>query len=110
MEAVFQNIGLAAGVLFAAVCYGGIVFRLLKQKRSMKKTVDAVLVNKQQYTQQMVSRAQGVQKAERYVLTFSAQGRRLDFYVSAPVYESCALEETGVLVYQGERFISFDRV
>jgi hypothetical protein len=41
------------------------------------------------------------------VVTFSAEGKRLSFYVSAFSYAGYTINESGMLTYKGDRLIGF---
>ncbi len=82
-----------------------VVVRKLKGRFSPVKRVRAVVVDKHRV--EFFSKYAGNGKTERYVVTFSAEGKRLSFYVSAFSYAGYTVNESGTLTYQGDRLIGF---
>lgn len=82
-----------------------VVVRKLKGRLSPVKRVRAVVVDK--HTVEFFSKYAGNGKTEKYVVTFSAEGKRLSFYVSAFSYAGYTINESGTLTYQGDRLIGF---
>lgn len=82
-----------------------VVVRKLKGRFSPIKTVHAVVVDK--HTVEFFSKYAGNGKTEKYVVTFSAEGKRLSFYVSAFSYAGYTINESGMLTYKGDRLIGF---
>ncbi len=82
-----------------------VVVRKLKSRFSPVKRVGAVVVDK--HTVEFFSKYAGNGKTERYVVTFSAGGKRLSFYVSEFSYAGYTVNESGTLTYQGDRLIDF---
>ncbi len=82
-----------------------VVVRKLRSRFSPVKKVRAVVVDK--HTVEFFSKYAGNGKTEKYVVTFSAEGKRLSFYVSAFSYAGYTINESGTLTYQGDRLIGF---
>ena len=88
-----------------AVALIGFVIRTIRNKRGPVKTVQAEVVGKQ--TVENFSKYSGTGKTTRYVVIFSAGGRKLSFYVSEFSYKGYKKGEKGTLKYKGDRLIDF---
>ena len=88
-----------------AVAMVSIVIRVIRNKRGPVKTVQAEVVGKQ--TVENFSKYSGTGKTTRYVVIFSAGGRKLSFYVSEFSYKGYKKGEKGTLKYKGDRLIDF---
>lgn len=80
--------------------------RFLRNWRAPVKTVKAKVIDK--HTLENFSRYSGNGKSVKYVVVFSAEGRKLSFYVSGFSYNGFRLNESGTLKYQGDRLIEFN--
>ena len=86
----------------AAISY---FVRVIKNKRAPVKTVSAVVVDKHKI--ETFSKYSGTGKREKYVIIFSANGKKLSFYVSEFSYGGYKINEKGTLKYKGDRLIEF---
>lgn len=93
----------AVGVMIAA----GIIIRIIKSRRCAERRVAARVVDKQKYTQTIMSKEQAPFEKERYVVAFLSGNKRLTFYVSREFYNRCEINQTGTLVYKGSRITDF---
>lgn len=100
-----QNIFPLLMALIWAAALIAIVIRVIRNKRGPVKTVQAEVVGKQ--TVENFSKYSGTGKATRYVVIFSAGGRKLSFYVSEFSYKGYKKGEKGTLKYKGDRLIDF---
>lgn len=86
-----------------------VMIRLLAKwiatRRAPVKTVKAQVVDKQ--TREVFSKYNGSGKRKEYIVTFSAEGERLSFYVSEFSYDGYRINEWGTLTYQGGRLVDF---
>lgn len=82
-----------------------VIFRVVKNKYAPVKTVKAVVVDKHKI--ETFSKYSGNGKREKYVIVFSAEGKKLSFYVSEFSYGGYRIKETGKLKYKGDRLIDF---
>lgn len=71
------------------------------------KIVNAMLINKQHYEYETVSKMAGRQTKIRYVLVFDINGDEERFDVSSYVYDTYDRGQHGILKYKGSRFIYF---
>ncbi len=100
-----QNIFPMLMAVIWAVAMVSIVIRVIRNKRGPVKTVQAEVVGKQ--TVENFSKYSGTGKTTRYVVIFSAGGRKLSFYVSEFSYKGYKKGEKGTLKYKGDRLIDF---
>ena len=91
-------------VLWAAALIA-MVIRAIRNKKGKVKSVPAEVVGKQ--TVENFSKYSGTGKATRYVVIFSAGGKKLSFYVSEFSYHGYKKGEKGTLKYRGDRLIDF---
>lgn len=79
--------------------------RFLAKRLSPVKTVSAVVVDK--HKTEVFSKYAGNGKQVKYVVVFSAGGKKLSFYVSEFSYSGYRAGEKGKLTYKGNRIIDF---
>lgn len=82
------------------------VIRILQSKFGSTKTVQAVVANK--YRSKPFSKYAGAGKSEKYVIVFSVDGKKKYFQVSQSSYEGYQVNETGTLIYKGNRIVKFE--
>ena len=81
------------------------IVRVVKRNRGPVKTVKAVVSDKHKL--EVFSAYSGAGTREKYVVVFSAQGKKLSFYVSEFSYNGYQIGEKGTLKYAGDRLIEF---
>ena len=91
--------GLFCGVWLLAM------LRLLGMRLAPVKTVRATVVDKNRT--EVFSKYSGNGKHCKYAVVFSAEGKKLSFYVSEFSYGGYHKGETGMLTYKGDRLIDF---
>ena len=69
------------------------------------KTVSATVSHKQKT--ETFSKYSGSGKQERYVVIFSANGKKHSFYVSRFSYDGYRIGQKGKLTYKGKKLLSF---
>ena len=84
-----------------------IAARVIRSKCAVVKTVKAVVIDKCQI--EAFSKYSGNGKKTKYAIVFSAEGRKLSFYVSEFSYGGYSLKESGTLKYKGDRIIAFKK-
>ena len=94
---LFAGIGLLALV--------GILLKLIKNRRAAVVTVNAVVIDK--HKTEVFSKYSGNGRQVKYVVVFSAEGKKLSFYVSGFSYEGYKRNEKGKLTYKGNQLIAF---
>ena len=72
---------------------------------SPKKTVFATVIDKQKT--EIFSKYSGSGKQEKYVVIFSANGKKHSFYVSKFSYDGYRIGQKGILTYKGNKLLSF---
>lgn len=82
-----------------------VIVRILRNSFASVKTVKAVVIDKHKI--ETFSKYSGNGKRERYVVVFSAGGKKKSFYVSQFSYGGYRLNEKGVLTYKGDTLIDF---
>ena len=82
-----------------------LAFKGLRNKFTPVKTVKAVVVDK--HKTEAFSKYAGSGKREKYIIVFSAEGKKRSFYVSGFSYGGYKLKETGTLTYKGDKIIDF---
>lgn len=90
---LFMGIGLLA------------LIRTLGKKLAPVRTVKAQVTHKQR--QEVFSKYSGNGKSYKYVVVFTAEGKKLSFYVSEFSYSGYRVNEKGTLTYKGDRLIKF---
>ncbi len=102
VSAIFSTAFNCFAIVLFLVCWGLIVARLLKNRYASAKRVKAEVVDK--FKEQIVTK-HGI--TERYVVVFSAGGKRLAFDVSEFSFGGYRIEEKGTLEYKGNKIIDF---
>lgn len=98
-----------SGLLFIGIwmlAIVSIIVKTVKNKCSPIKTAKAIVVDKQKV--ENFSKYSGNGKHEKYVVIFSAEGKKLSFYVSQFSYDGYKINEKGILKYRGNRIIEFN--
>ena len=88
-----------------ALAMGSIIVRTIKNRYAPIKKVKAVIIDKNKI--ESFSKYSGNGKAEKYVIVFSANGKKKSFYVSQFSYNSYRVNEKGTLKYKGNQLIEF---
>ena len=83
-----------------------IIIKTIKNKYASVKTVQAVVIDKHKI--ETFSQYSGIGKSEKYVVTFSANGKKKSFYVSQFSYGGYRVNEKGMLKYKGDNLIEFN--
>ncbi len=96
---VFGSLGALIWVL--------IIIRLIKDRFTTLKTVKAIVIDKNTYKEQVVSRMQPTHSRQRYVVIFDCNGKKKSFYVSEFSYNGYRKGEKGTLTYKGSKLIDF---
>ena len=97
ISSLFIGVGALAMVSF--------LIRTIKSRYAPIKTVKAVVIDKNKI--ETFSKYSGNGKAEKYVIVFSANGKKKSFYVSQFSYNSYRINEKGTLKYKGDKLIEF---
>lgn len=94
-------------ILFAlfGVLYLLILVRFLKNRLAPVRKVRATVVDKNRI--ESFSKYSGNGKRYKYAVVFSAEGKKLSFYVSEFSFGGYRKGETGTLTYKGDRLIDF---
>ena len=79
--------------------------RFLVKRVAPVKTVPAVVIDK--HKTETFSKYAGNGKQVKYVVVFSAGGKKLSFYVSEFSYGGYRVGEKGKLTYKGSKIIGF---
>lgn len=85
------------------VAYG---IRLCRNWFAPVLTVKATVANKQP-VENFSKCSRSGKSIKKYAVTFSAEGKRLSFYVSEFSYGGYRIGESGKLTYKGDRLIDF---
>lgn len=88
-----------------AVLYLLLLVRFLKNRIAPIKKVKATVIDKNRV--EFFSKYRGNGKGYKYAVVFSADGRKLSFYVSELSYGGYRKGESGTLTYKGDRLIDF---
>lgn len=97
ISSLFIGVGALAMVSF--------LIRTIKNRYTPIKTVKAVVIDKNKI--ETFSKYSGNGKAEKYVIVFSANGKKKSFYVSQFSYNGYRINEKGTLKYKGDKLIEF---
>ena len=97
ISSLFIGVGALAMVSF--------LIRTIKNRYAPIKTVKAVVIDKNKI--ETFSKYSGNGKAEKYVIVFSANGKKKSFYVSQFSYNGYRINEKGTLKYKGDKLIEF---
>ena len=100
-----------AAVFGAAALVIAVMVALKLYRRRFSRAVRAAaeVVNKETYVTEVMGKERLPHTERRYVLSFMSGGRKLDFYVSAAMYESCSVGDRGNIEYKGDSLINFDQ-
>ena len=98
-------VGLALPALIALVWLLAFL-RIIINKHAPIKTIQATVVDK--HITETFSKYAGNGKQKRYVIVFSAKGKKLSFYVSEFSYNGYRPGEKGTLKYKGDKLIDFN--
>ena len=82
-----------------------LIIRVICKRFGPVKTVKAEVIGKQ--TVESFSKYAASGKNVKYVVIFSAGGKKLSFYVSEFSYNGYRKGEKGTLTYRGDRLIDF---
>lgn len=82
-----------------------VIIRFIINRSAPTKTVKATVTDKQ--TVETFSKYSGNGNVTKYVVVFSAEGKKKSFYVSHFSYNGYRINEKGTLKYKGDRLISF---
>ena len=97
ISSLFIGVGALAMISF--------LIRTIKSRYAPIKTVKAVVIDKNKI--ETFSKYSGNGKAEKYVIVFSANGKKKSFYVSQFSYNGYRINEKGTLKYKGDKLIEF---
>ena len=97
ISSLFIGVGALAMVSFLIIT--------IKNRYAPIKTVKAVVIDKNKI--ETFSKYSGNGKAEKYVIVFSANGKKKSFYVSQFSYNGYRINEKGTLKYKGDKLIKF---
>ena len=87
------------------VIYLLIMIRLIRSRLAPVKKVKATVIDKNRV--ELFSKYSGNGKRYKYAIVFSADGKKLSFYVSEFSYGGYRKGESGTLTYKGDRLIDF---
>lgn len=83
----------------------GIVLKVVRNLLAPVKTVKAEVIDK--HINESFRKYAGNGKQEKYVVTFSVNGKKKGFYVSSFSYNGYRIGEKGTLKYKGDQLIGF---
>ena len=98
---VIISLFLGVGVLAVV----SLLVKAVKNRCAPIKTVKAVVVDKNKV--ETFSKYSGNGKSEKYVIVFSANGKKKSFHVSQFSYNGYRINEKGTLKYKGDKLIDF---
>ena len=104
-EDIFGIIILSLFIGIGVLAIGSILVRMLKNQYAPVKTVNAVVIAKNKV--ETFSKYSGNGKHVKYVVVFSADGKKKSFYVSQFSYNGYRVDEKGTLKYKGDKLIEF---
>ena len=97
---ILQWIVTLLAIAFSLFVMIRLIARWIAARHEPVKTVKAQVVDK-------FSKYAGSGKRKQYIVVFSAEGKRLSFYVSEFSYGGYRVNEWGTLTYQGSRLVDF---
>ena len=107
----YENIiGNIINIIFAIIGFTIIVvigIRLFKSLILTEKSTDATVIDKQIYSQRVMSKLQAPYQRQKYVITFSCGNKKMPFEVSEFSYVNYQIKQKGILKYKGSRIINF---
>lgn len=104
MRDVFSIISISL-MLFFFVCFVIAVIKIIKGYFAPIKTVNAVVTDV--YRTEVFSKAYSGMIKQKYVVVFSAGGKKLSFEISEFSASGYRINDCGVLKYKGNRLIDF---
>jgi len=105
-EKIISMILPALFIVAGALVLVRIIIKTIKNKYASVKTVQAVVIDKHKI--ETFSQYSEIGKSEKYVVTFSANGKKKSFYVSQFSYGGYRIHEKGMLKYKGDNLIEFN--
>lgn len=88
-----------------AIVYLLVAIRFIRNRLAPVKKVKATVIDKNRV--ELFSKYSGNGKRYKYAIVFSANEKKLSFYVSEFSYGGYRKGETGTLTYKGDRLIDF---
>ena len=82
-----------------------LLIKAIKSKHAPMKSVKAVIIDK--HIIETFSKHSGNGKHEKYVVVFSADGKKKSFFVSQFSYGGYRVNEEAMLTYKGDKLIEF---
>ncbi len=94
-------------LLISSVIICGFVMKIVKNTLSAQKSVNAMVIEKQSFSQQILSKTQAPRVQQKFVIIFMTESKKLSFYVSPFTYNSIKEKQSGILTYKGDKLIDF---
>lgn len=107
MENIFNTVVIISFLSVGAVIACGVVIRLFKDTFGPVKTLDAVVLDKREYSQRVIRKAQELYTCRKYVVDFNCNGKKKSFYVAEISYKNYRKGQKGILKYKGSKLIDF---
>ncbi len=85
----------------------GIFIRFINERLSPVKKANAILVDKQKYTERVILKNGASHDETKCVITFLVNNKRIHFCVSEFSYDGYSLNQKGILRYKGGKILEF---
>lgn len=86
----------------------GVIVRILRDRFSTEKSINAVVSDKQSYESHSYSKSGAHSSNKKYIVSFDTSKGVMHFEVSEYSYNGYRIKEKGILKYKGSRLISFE--
>lgn len=83
-----------------------LTYKTLRSRKAPEVSVRAVVVDCRR--EEVFSKYSGTGKTTKYLVVFSADGKKLSFYVSEVSWYQYQRQRSGILKYKGDRVIEFN--
>ena len=107
MKNVFNTIVIFGFAAVGLVIASGLVIRLIGDVFGSVKASNAVVLDKREYDERIIMKAQAPYTRKKYVVDFDCNGKKKSFYVSGISYNGYRKGQKGVLKYKGSKIIDF---
>ncbi len=94
-------------IILILVIFIGIGIRILKNKLSAVKEIEAEVIKKECFTEMTIRHSLPTSR-KRFIITFMCNGKKLAFDVSEFSYSNYRVGERGILKYRGNTILDFN--
>lgn len=105
MPTITNIIIILVALLLWVLLIVGLTLKMLRRRNAPVVSVKAVVVDCRR--EEVFSKYAGSGKTYKYLVVFSAEGKKLSFYVSEFSFRQYQTKRSGILKYKGDRLLDF---